>query len=131
MVGAAGSASGAVTVSAIDEALAAIDSKAHSACARLLVRTGISPDDADGLEKDHEVETDRPVTQVFEVVGDAHGHRIEVIAAAEAIHLGPAGEAGFHFVTHHVARNETAVVLVHSDGVWARADDAHLAHQHV
>src|SRR5437868_15025792 len=50
---------------------------------------------------DLEVEADRPVLDVIEVVLDA---LLERRVAAPAVHLRPAGHAGLHLVPQHVLR---------------------------
>ena len=52
-------------------------------------------------------------------------------AGAQAVDLGPAGDAGFDLVAQHVAFDEFAVLLVVGNGVRARANDAHAALQYI
>src|SRR5580765_7944130 len=59
-----------------------------------------APDDRQ--PDDFEVETDRPVLDVVEVVLDA---LVERRVAAPAVHLRPAGHAGLHLVAQHVLGN--------------------------
>src|SRR5215211_322173 len=61
-------------------------------------------DDEDRPPDDLQVELERPVAQVFEVVRDAHHHLVDRLGlAAHSVHLRPAGDAGAHLVPDHVA----------------------------
>src|SRR6185436_13504518 len=62
------------------------------------------PYDEDRPPDDREVELERPVPQVIEVVFDARLHLVEGFGlAAQPVHLRPAGDARPHLVPHHVA----------------------------
>src|SRR5204862_2546089 len=51
------------------------------------------PDDEDRAPDDHQVEAQRPIPQVVEVVLDAHAHLLERLGLpAQPIHLRPAGD---------------------------------------
>src|SRR5678810_591738 len=77
----------------------------------------IKEHEADGAGDDAQIETDRPVAQVLEVVLDPGAHLLDRVGlAAVSVHLGPAGDAGLDLVR---------------DRVRPRADDAHAALQDV
>src|SRR4051812_12155911 len=58
---------------------------------------------ADSLGDDIEVESERPVAQIFEIVIDAALHFFEHVGFASiAVHLGPSGDARRDFVAQHV-----------------------------
>ena len=79
-----------------------------------------------------QVEPQRPVAQVIEVVVDARLHLVERAGlAAVAVDLRPAGDAGLDLVADHVALDQVAVDFVVRHGMRARADDAHAPLQHV
>lgn len=96
------------------------------------VRVLIAPDYGQRLADDHQIEHQRPVAYVVDVVLDAGTHLVEGFGfAAQAVDLGPAGDAGFDLVPQHVALDEFAVLLVVRDRMGTRADDAHAALQDV
>src|SRR5581483_938510 len=72
---------------------------------------------------DLEVEPDRPVLDVIQVVLDP---LLEGRIAAPAVHLGPPGEAGLHFVPEHVLRNFVLELLDEVRPLRTRADDRHV-----
>src|SRR6201999_3018530 len=76
-----------------------------------------------GLENDLQIEQQRPVAQVLQVVLDARLHLLHGIGlAAEAADLRQPGDARAHLVAHHVAADELAVELVVRHRVRAGAD---------
>src|SRR5262249_22586455 len=77
---------------------------------------------------DLEVEAQRPVLDVVEVVLDA---AIERRVPAESVDLRPAGHAGLHVMTQHVARDLRAELIdvLRTFGPWA--DETHVADEHV
>ena len=75
-----------------------------------------------------EVEPDGPVFDVVDVVLDAAG---EVVAAAQAVDLGPAGHAGFHQVAGEVVGDFGREVFDVVRAFGARADQAHVAAEDV
>src|SRR5947207_3065899 len=77
---------------------------------------------------DLQVETDRPVLDVIEVVLDA---LVERRVAAPAVHLRPAGHARLHFVPQHVLRNAVLRLLDELRALGTRSDDRHVAAQDV
>src|SRR6185312_7633806 len=82
--------------------------------------------------EDLDVEDRRPVPEVFEVILDARAHVLYAHGlAAEAVDLRKPGDSRRDFVAHHVALDELAVLLVVSDGVRTRTDEAHAPLQHV
>src|SRR5439155_10630234 len=86
----------------------------------------------DGLQHDLQVEEQRPAAQVREVVLDARLHLLDRVGlAAEAVHLGEAGDSRPHLVADHVAADQLAVELVVRHRMRPRPDDAHAALQHV
>ena len=50
---------------------------------------------------------------------------------AVAVDLGPSGDAGFDLMSHHVAVNQLAVLLVMRHRMRTRSDDTHPALQHI
>ena len=69
---------------------------------------------------------------VPDVALDAALHLVEGLGlAAVAGHLAPAGDAGLDVVADHVLVDELGVFLGVLEHVGARADDAHVAEQHV
>src|SRR5688572_32818548 len=77
---------------------------------------------------DLEVECHRPVFDVVQVVFDP---LLERCISAPAIHLRPAGNAGLHLVAQHVLRDLVLELLDEERALRARADDRHLALEHV
>src|SRR5215475_12451709 len=77
---------------------------------------------------DLQIEADRPVLDVVEVVFDA---LIERRVAAPAVHLRPAGQAGLHLVAEHVLRNAMLELLDEMRPFGPRTDDGHVAAQDV
>ena len=71
---------------------------------------------------------DRPVLDVVEVVLDA---LLERRVAAPAVDLRPAGDAGLHLVAQHVLRDPVLELLDEERPLGPRADDRHVAPQHV
>src|ERR1044071_9510239 len=86
----------------------------------------------EGPDQDLDVEQPAPVPQVLDVVVDAPTHVVERLRlAAATVDLREPRDAGGDLVTHHVATNELAILLVVRHGVGPRADEAHAALQHV
>jgi hypothetical protein len=84
------------------------------------------------LEHDPQVQPQRPVAQIIQVVLDARFHLVQRGGfTTQAVDLGPAGNARLDLVAQHVALDHLAVLLVVRDRVRARADDAHPSLQHV
>src|ERR1051325_8024564 len=77
---------------------------------------------------DLDVERHRPVLDVVEVVFDA---LLERRLAAPAVHLRPAGDTGLHLVAQHVLRDAVLELFDEEGALGARADDRHVALQHV
>src|SRR5690606_28098265 len=77
---------------------------------------------------DLEIQPERPVLDVVEVVLDA---LLEVGIAAPAVHLGPAGDPGLHHVLLHVLRHLLLELRDEHRPLRARPDDRHLALEHV
>src|SRR5258708_8932563 len=77
---------------------------------------------------DLEIETDRPVLDVVEVVLDAFFDRR---IAAPAMHLRPAGDARLHFVPEHVLWNLVLELRNEQRALGPRSDDRHVALEHV
>ena len=79
-----------------------------------------------------QVEPQRPVAQVIEIVVDPGLHLVEGAGlAAVAIDLGPAGDSGLDLVSNHITFYEVAVDFVVRYGMRAGADDAHAPLQHI
>src|SRR5439155_17194983 len=92
------------------------------------VRARVAEHAGEGQQDDLDVEPERPVPDVVEVVLDA---TVERRVAAQSVHLRPAGDPGLDVVAQHVAGHRGAK-LVHVD--WAlrpRTHQAHLAEEHV
>ena len=79
------------------------------------------PDDLD-------VECDRPVLDVVQVVLEA---LFERRVAAPAVDLRPAGDAGLHLVAQHVLREAMLELLDEERALGTRTDDRHVAAQDV
>src|SRR5689334_12256426 len=73
---------------------------------------------------DLQVEGDRPVLDVIEVVLDP---LLDRGVAAPAVDLGPAGEAGLHLVAEHVLRHPLLELLDEERPLGARPDERHVA----
>ena len=82
----------------------------------------------DGHPENAEVEPWRPVRDVVEVVLHALAERG---VAAPAVDLGPAGDAGLHAMAGHVIGDGLAELLDEHGTFRARADQAHVALEHV
>src|SRR5687767_9583555 len=96
---------------------------------QILVGDSTLEDAADEREPhDLQVERDRPVLNVIEVVLDP---LLERGVAPPAVDLRPAGDAGFHFVTQHVLRNAMLELLDEERTLGTGADDGHVALQDV
>ena len=77
---------------------------------------------------DLEVETERPVLDVVEVVLDA---LLDRRVAAPAVDLGPAGDPRLHLVPQHVLRVAVLELLDEVRALGPRPDQRHVAPQHV
>src|SRR6186713_3058153 len=77
---------------------------------------------------DLEIERDRPVLDVVEVVLDA---LLERGVAAPAVDLRPAGDAGLDLVAQHVLRDAVLELLDEEGALGPRPDDRHVALEHV
>ena len=86
----------------------------------------------DRLVDDEEVEGGSPVFEVPDVELDAPFHLPELAGlATEAVDLGPAGDAGFDEVAHHVLLDEVGVLVGVLEHVGAGTYDGHLAQKDV
>src|SRR3546814_4927896 len=73
-----------------------------------------------------------PVLDIVEVVLHPVLHIFDSVRlAAEAVHLCPAGDAGFHASARHVGLDDRGILLVVIDRVRAGTDQAHFATQYV
>src|SRR5262245_3894830 len=89
-------------------------------------RAGASDDCGNGLDQDFQIEEQRPVIDVFEVEFDPLVEVFDLVAAAD---LPEAGQAGLH---GEAAALRGAFKLGHLiERERARADEAHVAAQHV
>ena len=88
----------------------------------------VAPEAQECQPDDLEVEGQRPVVDVVEVVGDALADRG---LAAEVVDLGPAGDAGPDAVAGHVLRVALAEAGDELGSLGARADERHLAPEDV
>src|SRR5688572_26406212 len=77
---------------------------------------------------DLQIEADRPVLDVIEVVLDT---LLERRVAAPPVDLRPAGESGLHLVAKHVLRNLVLELLDEMGSLRPRPDNGHVAAQHV
>src|SRR5215475_134289 len=73
---------------------------------------------------DFQVETDGPILDVVEVVLNP---LVERRVAAPAVHLRPAGHAGFHLVAQHVLRNAVLELLDEMRPLRPRTDNRHVS----
>src|SRR5512139_694320 len=83
-----------------------------------------------GLEQDHEIEKQAVILDVIEVELQLV-HRVFISCAIRVAHLRPAGDAGFDRVAHPVIGNFLCQVLHEIGALWAWADEAHVAEEHV
>src|SRR5438552_7606050 len=84
------------------------------------------------LRDDVQIQAQRPIAQVVEVVINARLHLRERLGLpAVAVHLGPAGDSRLDLVPLHVAPDQLAVHLVVRHGVRPGSDDAHAALQDI
>src|SRR5436305_11460658 len=77
---------------------------------------------------DLEIERDRPVLDVIEVVLDA---LLERRVAAPAVDLRPSSDAGLDLVAQHVLRDAVLELLDEERPLRTRADDRHVAAEDV
>src|SRR4051812_22426918 len=77
---------------------------------------------------DLEIEGDGPVFDVVQVVFDS---LFERRITPPSVHLGPAGNSGFHLVAKHVLRNAVLELLDEKRPFGTRSDDRHVAAEHV
>src|SRR3954468_8874590 len=76
----------------------------------LLVRAAVAKNEKDGLRDDLQVEAQRPVAQVAQIVFDTLAHLVDSVGfAAQPIDLGPTGDARLDLVANHVAIDEFTV----------------------
>ena len=83
-------------------------------------------------EDNLDVEEKRPVFNVPYIMLHAAFHLPEFLGLSPvAAHLRPSGYAGFDEVADHVLVDESAIILGVFEHVGARADDGHVAFEHV
>src|SRR5947209_13947444 len=83
-------------------------------------------------ESDAEIEKQRPIVNIEEVVFDPHADLgIVRNATAKAVDLGPAGDARLHIVAPRVKRDRLLEELIVRKRMRTRADQAHLTAEHV
>ena len=86
----------------------------------------------DSQQDDADVEPERPMLDVPDVALYAPFHLPQLLGlASESRFLGPARNARFHEVAHHVFVEQLAVHLRVFQHVWAWSHDAHVVLQHV
>src|SRR5947207_13930742 len=91
-----------------------------------------SEQDKDRLDHYLQIELQRPISQVMEIMLDASLHLVERVGLpAQTVDLRQPGDARSDFMPNHVALDQPAVHLVVRHRVGTRADDAHAALQHV
>src|SRR5258708_16633786 len=94
---------------------------------------GVFRDDQhpDRHQQNLEVEPDRPIVDIFQIVGDALAGLQEIAdLAAQAMHLRPPGDARLYPVPGEIVADRLVVELVsraHGDDMRPRPDDRHLA----
>src|SRR5438874_12492698 len=81
-----------------------------------------------GPGEDLQVEQERPVLDVVEVVFDA---LLDAGVAAQAVDLRPAGHSALHHVAKLVARDSAAELIDEDGALRPRADEAHVAGEDV
>src|SRR4029079_12976654 len=79
-------------------------------------------------DKNLDVKPDGPIFNIPEII---LGALVNGGVAAQAIDLGPAGEAGLFVVAVHVARHQAAKLLDEGGLLRAGAHQAHIAQQNV
>src|SRR5256885_10407411 len=87
------------------------------------IRIGIVEPAKQRQQQDLEVEKQRPVLDVIEIVADA---LLDRGVAAQTVYLRPAGHAGPNLVPKHVLRNVLAELLDEDRPLRTRPDEAHL-----
>src|SRR5947207_2635982 len=91
-----------------------------------------SEQDKDRLDHYLQIELQRPISQVMEIMLDAGLHLVERIGLpAQTVDLSQPGDSRPDLVPDHVALDQAAVHLVVRHRVGARADDAHAALEHI
>lgn len=78
----------------------------------------------EGFDDDFDVEAEGPVLEIEEVVGDSF---LDTGVAPEAVHLGPARDAGFVEMAPHVAFDLVLELFDIMGAFGARADNAHVS----
>src|SRR5262245_8058505 len=86
--------------------------------------------DLDGVDQDGEVEDEREMLHVIEVVAELFERVLDRRAVAVA-DLCPPGDAGFDRMPHHVKRNLAGELLDEEWTLGPGPDEAHLAAEHV
>src|SRR3954467_11624015 len=83
-------------------------------------------------QDDIDIEPERPVFDVVQIVLDAHLHLPGFVGfAAPSAYLGPPRDAWLDPAAQHVRRYLVEVELVEPERVRPRTDDRHVAEQHV
>ena len=96
-----------------------------------LVRVS-SKDNKKRFEKDFDVHPDRPIADVPVIQRDSCFHLLNGVRfSSTAFDLRKSSDAGFDFVSHHVASNQLPKVLVVRIRMRARTYQRHVAHNHV
>src|SRR5262245_46108645 len=92
----------------------------------------VAQDNPGGSEKNPEIERNRPMFEVIQVVLDALFHLVQRgCLAAKAVDLGPTGNTRPDLMADHVAVDQPAVLLVVRHRVRPWAHDAHRARDDV
>src|SRR5438046_7755292 len=92
----------------------------------------LSEQDKDRLDHYLQIELQRPISQVMEIMLDASLHLVERIGLpAQTVDLRQPGDPRPDLVPDHVALDQPAVHLVVRHRVGARADDAHAPLEHI
>ncbi len=94
---------------------------------------GVAAEDGEGGAGDYaQVEEEGAVAYIPDVEVEALLHSLGGVGKTPAaVYLCPAGDAGLHGVTRHVAREHAAVLLGLAEHVGPRAHHRHFAAQHI
>src|SRR5690349_1236857 len=86
----------------------------------------------DRAANDDEIEQERPVLDVVEVVLDTALHRFRSLRrTAPTVHLRPTRNARLYKMSYHVLRDHIAIVLGVLEHVRSRTDDGHIATENI
>src|ERR1700712_4004989 len=96
------------------------------------ISVGVAQTFEDRRKDNFHIKSERPVTQVVQIVCDASLHFLDAISlAAKSVDLGPAGNARLDPVTMDVTRYDLLIKIVMLKGMRTRSHYRHVAAQHV